>query len=125
MVRRHLDQQRGHAFRATEEDVVLASFDSPARAVACATRIRDDAGRLGVAVGAGIHTGEVAIRQEEMSGRTVDVAARAQALATPQQLLISRTVVDLISGSGTVTVDRGEHSLDGVPGSWRLFSIES
>jgi pimeloyl-ACP methyl ester carboxylesterase/class 3 adenylate cyclase len=124
MVSRHLDQLRGHEFRTTDEDVVLASFDSPARAVACATGIRDAASRLGLAIRAGIHTGEVVIRGEQMTGLAVDVATRARELAEPQQVLASRTTVDLIGGSGVETIDRGEHSLDGIPGSWRLLSVE-
>jgi len=122
-VRRQLERFRGREIKMTG-DGVLASFDGPARAVTCARAIRDTAAQLGLEVRAGVHTGEVEVRGEDIGGMAVHIAARIEALAQPGQVLVSRTVVDLIVGSGIETTDRGEHVLKGVPGTWRLFAIE-
>lgn len=106
-------------------DGVLATFDGPARAVHCACAIRDAVARLGLEIRAGVHTGEVEVRGEGIAGMAVHIAARVEALAEPRQILVSRTVVDLIVGSGIETTDRGEHVLRGVPGEWRLFAVET
>jgi len=122
-VRRQLERFRGREIKMTG-DGVLASFDGPARAVTCARAIRDAAAQLGLQVRAGVHTGEVEVRGQDVGGMAVHIAARIEALAEPGQVLASRTVVDLIVGSGIETSDRGEHALKGVPGSWRLFAVE-
>jgi class 3 adenylate cyclase len=121
-VARQLERFRGRAIR-TAPDYVLATFDGPVRAVACAQAIRDAVAGLGVAVRAGVHIGEVDVRGEDTSGLTTTIAAQVAALAEPHQVLVSRTVVDVIVGSGIETSDRGAHALDGVPGSWHLFAV--
>jgi class 3 adenylate cyclase len=68
--------------------------------------------------------GEVEVRGEDVGGMAIHIAARVAALAGPREVLVSRTVVDVIVGSGIETTDRGEHVLKGVPGSWRLFAVE-
>jgi class 3 adenylate cyclase len=122
-VRRQLERFRGREIKMTG-DGVLATFDGPARAVLCARAIRDAAGQLGLQVRAGVHMGEVEVRGEDVGGMAIHIAARVAALAGPREVLVSRTVVDVIVGSGIETTDRGEHVLKGVPGSWRLFAVE-
>jgi pimeloyl-ACP methyl ester carboxylesterase/DNA-binding CsgD family transcriptional regulator len=121
--RRQLARFRGRLVKSTEAGVV-ATFDGPARAVRCACAIRDDAVERGLGIRAGVHTGEVEVRGEDVSGVAVHVAARMAALAHPRQVLVSRTVVDLMSGSGIATQELGEHALKGVPGRWRLFAVD-
>ena len=71
----------------------------------------------------GIHTGEIEIRGDDVAGLAVHIAARVQAQAEPNEILVSRTIVDLVVGSGIAFIDRGDHALKGVPGPWRLFSV--
>jgi class 3 adenylate cyclase len=73
---------------------------------------------------AGVHIGEVEVRGDDIGGMAVHIAARIEALAEPGEVLVSRTVVDLIVGSGIEPTDRGERVLEGVPGDWRLFAVE-
>lgn len=122
-VRRQLERFRGREVKMTG-DGVLATFDGPARAVLCASAIRDAASQLGLKVRAGVHIGEVEVRGQDVGGMAVHIAARVAALAEPRQVLVSRTVVDVIVGSGIQTADHGEHVLKGVPGSWHLFAVE-
>jgi class 3 adenylate cyclase len=73
----------------------------------------------------GLHTGEIELRGDDIGGIAVHIAQRIQALAEPGELLASSTVKDLVTGSGITFIDRGSHSLKGVPGEWRLFSPQS
>jgi class 3 adenylate cyclase len=98
-------------------------FDGPARAIRCAAAILHELEGLGLAVRAGLHTGECDRRGDDISGIAVNIAARITALAGPGEVLVSRTVNDLIAGSQIALTDRGEHELRGVPGSWRLFAL--
>ena len=106
----------------TTGDGVLATFDGPARCVRCAGAISDGAQALGIEVRAGIHTGEVERRGDDIAGLGVNIAARIEALAGPGEVLVSRTVTDLVVGSGLEFVDRGEFELKGVPGRWKVFA---
>jgi class 3 adenylate cyclase len=72
---------------------------------------------------AGIHVGEIELRGVDVGGIAVHIAARVQALAEPNEVLVSHTVVDLVAGSGIEFADRGAHELKGVPRSWRLFAV--
>ena len=74
---------------------------------------------------AGLHTGECDRRGDDISGTAVDIAARIAALASPGDVLVSRTVSDLIAGSRIALLDRGEHELSGVTGSWRVYSVDA
>jgi class 3 adenylate cyclase len=103
----------------------VATFDGPARAIRCAVEVAAALRPLGVEIRAGLHTGEVQLRDTDIGGIAVHTAARVQALAEPGEVLVSRTVVDLMAGSGIDFADRGEHELKGVPGAWRLFSVTS
>lgn len=103
-------------------DGILARFDGPSRAVACAHALRRRAGALGLATRAGAHTGEVELRGDDVSGIAVHIASRVSALAGPGEVLVSRTVKDLSVGSGVAFEDRGEHALKGVTDPWRLYA---
>jgi class 3 adenylate cyclase/pimeloyl-ACP methyl ester carboxylesterase len=121
MVRRHLARFRGREIK-TMGDGFLATFDGPARAIRCACAIRDEAGQLGIAVRAGLHTGEIELRDDDIGGVAVNIGSRVAALAGPAEVVVSRTVTDLVAGSGIAFEDRGRHKLKGVPGIWRLFA---
>lgn len=111
---------RGRVIKSTG-DGCLAVFDGPARAVRSAAAIRDATGALGLAIRAGLHTGEVELRGEDVAGVAVHVAARVVAAAGAGDVLVSQTVKDLTIGSGIAYEERGEHTLKGVPGVWRLY----
>jgi class 3 adenylate cyclase len=122
VVTREIDIYRGRRVKSTG-DGVLATFDGPARAISCGCEIRDNLQRLGVDVRVGLHTGEVEVRGDDIGGIAVHMAARVQAHAIPGEVLVTRTVTDLVAGSGIEFEDRGEHELKGVPGAWRLFAV--
>jgi class 3 adenylate cyclase len=103
-------------------DGVLATFDGPARAIRCAQSICAGVRRLGLEARAGVHTGEVEVRGEDLAGMAVHIGARVSALAGPDEVLVSAAVPPLVAGSGIVFHDRGEHTLKGVPGQWRIFA---
>jgi class 3 adenylate cyclase len=124
MVRGQLERFRGRPIKYTG-DGVFATFDGPARAIRCAGAIRDGARRLGLEIRAGLHTGECEIRDDDLGGIAVHVGARVAGLADPGEVLVSRTVVDLVAGSGIEFTDRGDHQLKGVPGTWRLFAVQA
>jgi pimeloyl-ACP methyl ester carboxylesterase len=103
-------------------DGILARFDGPSRAVACAHALRRRAGQLGLATRAGAHTGEIELRGDDVSGIAVHIASRVSALAGAGEVLVSRTVKDLSVGSGVAFEDRGEHALKGVTDPWQLYA---
>ena len=120
-VARCLNLFRGRQVKSTG-DGTLAVFDGPARAIRCATAIHDALRHYGVELRSGLHTGEVEMRGEDVSGIAVHIAQRVQGEAEANEVLASRTVVDLVAGSGIEFADRGEHELRGVPGLWNLFA---
>jgi len=103
-------------------DGFLATFDGPTRAVRCATTLAEGIPELGIDVRSGLHTGECELRGEDIGGIAVHIGARIAALAQPREVLVSRTVKDLVNGSGIAFQDRGTHVLKGVPGEWKLFA---
>jgi pimeloyl-ACP methyl ester carboxylesterase len=103
----------------------LATFDGPARAVRCAGAVRRGVERLGIELRAGLHTGEVELRGDDVGGIAVHIGARVAALAGAGEVLCSRTVVDLVAGSGLEFEGRGPHALRGVPGEWELFAARA
>jgi class 3 adenylate cyclase len=121
-VRRELERFRGREVD-TAGDGFLATFDGPARAIKCAAAIRDSVGRLGLHLRSGLHTGEVEMRPDGVAGIAVHIAARVAAAADSNEILVSRTVVDLVAGSGIEFADLGGHILKGVPGEWQLFAV--
>jgi class 3 adenylate cyclase len=104
-------------------DGSLCTFDGPARGIRCAERIVGAARELGLEVRAGLHTGECELRQNDIAGIAVHIAARVSALAGPGQVLVSRTVKDLVTGSGIALQPHGVHQLKGVPERWELFAV--
>jgi class 3 adenylate cyclase len=123
-VARNMDLFRGTTVKSTG-DGTLATFDGPARAIQCACALRDAAVLLGVALRAGLHTGEIEVRGGDVSGIAVHIAQRVQELARPGEVLVSRTITDLVAGSDINFLDNGQHQLRGVPGSWHLFRAEA
>lgn len=121
-VRRELAQFRGVELDSAG-DGVFASFDGPARAIRCADAIVASAAEQGVQVRAGLHTGECEREGGKLAGIAVHIGARIAALAEPGEVLVSRTVKDLVAGSDLQFSDRGERQLKGVPGNWQLFAL--
>jgi class 3 adenylate cyclase len=119
-VRAQLARYSGKEIRSTG-DGFCASFDGPARAIACAHKTVAAVGELGLDIRAGIHTGEVELVGPRMEGIAVHIGARIAAEARPGEVLVSSIVRDLAAGSGIDFEDRGDHALKGVPGNWRLF----
>jgi class 3 adenylate cyclase len=123
LVRRQLERFRGREVKTTG-DGFLATFDGPARAIRCGCAIRDGAQSGGMDVRVGLHTGEIELMGEDVGGIAVHIAQRVQSHAQPAEVLVSRTVTDLVAGSGIEFSDRGDHELKGVPGTWKLFAVQ-
>jgi class 3 adenylate cyclase len=109
----------------TTGDGHLATFDGPGKAIRCARLLIEAARPLGIQLRAGLHTGEVEVRGSDVGGIAVHIGSRVASLAGASEVLVSRTVTDLVAGSGIEFDDRGEHALKGVPGEWRLFAVKS
>jgi class 3 adenylate cyclase len=103
-------------------DGFLAVFDGPARAIRCARAIVDSSREAGLRVRAGVHTGECEVMGDDIGGIAVHIASRVSALAAPDEVLVSRTVKDLVAGSGIDFDDRGTHTLKGIPDTWQLYA---
>src|SRR5215831_17494948 len=121
LVRDQLARHRGREID-TAGDGFLAAFDGPARAVRCGRAIVDSVRKLGIHVRACVHTGECEVMGEKLGGIAVHIGARIGALAAPDEVLVSRTVSDLVAGSGLRFEARGTHILKGVPGDWPLLA---
>jgi pimeloyl-ACP methyl ester carboxylesterase len=128
LLTRHHEIVRGElrAFRGREVDTAgdgfLATFDGPARAVGCACRIRDAVRALGLEIRAGLHTGEIELAGGKPHGIAVHTGARIASVAQANEILVSSTVKDLVSGSGIRFADRGMHALKDIPRQWQLFA---
>jgi class 3 adenylate cyclase len=107
----------------TTGDGILASFDGPGRAIACAVALREQLGDIDLRLRAGLHAGEVELRGDDVGGIAVHIAARIMAAAGPGEILVSRTVRDLVAGSDRHLDDRGTRRLKGVDGDWQLFAV--
>ena len=107
----------------TAGDGILATFDGPTRAIRCARRIRDEARLSGLDVRCGLHAGEITRRTGGVAGIAVHIGARVSALAEPGEVLVTRTVRDVVVGSGIAFEERGEHELKGVPDAWALYAV--
>ena len=112
-------------FVTSTGDGLLAVFDGPARAVRCASALRDALLSRDIHIRAGLHIGEIELRGGDVAGLAVHVGARICHLAQPGEVLVSRTITDLVAGSGIRFADRGQHSLKGVIEPYQLFAVAS
>lgn len=122
IVRDRLARFRGHEVK-TLGDGFLSRFDGPARAIRCAAAIRDGVRPLGLELRAGLHTGEVEVVEDDVHGIAVAIAARVASTAAPGEVIVSRTVRDLVAGSGIEFEDRGTHVLTGIADDWQLYAL--
>jgi class 3 adenylate cyclase len=121
LMRSQIERNRGRAVKSTG-DGFLATFDGPGRAVGCASALAASVRDLGIEIRAGLHTGEVELRNGDVGGMAVHIGARVAAKAGAGEVLVSQTVKDLVVGSGIEFEDRGSAELRGVPGEWHLFA---
>lgn len=124
LIRSQLRQFAGHEVE-TAGDGFVAIFDKPAQAIRCAQAIQQAVGRIGLALRIGIHTGEVEVSAQQIRGIAVHIAARINQLAEAGEVLVSRTVRDLVSGAGLHFAERGTHAFKGVPEPWQVFAVAS
>jgi class 3 adenylate cyclase len=122
IVRDRLARFQGHEVKALG-DGFMSTFDGPARAIRCAAAIRDAVLALGLELRAGLHTGEVEVVDGDVHGIAVAIAARVAATAAAGEVIVSRTVRDLVAGSGIEFEDRGTHDLKGVEDDWQLYAL--
>ena len=121
VVQAQVDAFRGRVV-GTQGDGVLATFDGPGRAIAAARSINVALTPLGLEVRSGLHTGEIEIVGDDVAGIAVHIGARVSALAGPGEVLVSRTVKDLVVGSQVAFEDKGLHRLKGIPDEWQLYA---
>ncbi len=117
-----VERHHGRVVKMTG-DGCLAVFEGPRQAILAAGGIRHAASSMGLQVRAGVHTGEIEFRGDDLAGIAVHIAARVAALAGPDEVLVSSTVKDLVVGSGMEFADREIHTLKGVPGEWQLYAV--
>jgi pimeloyl-ACP methyl ester carboxylesterase len=122
LVRTELARFRGREID-TAGDGFLATFDGPARGIRCACAISQSVRYLGIAIRAGLHTGECEVIGEKVGGIAVHIGARVAGLADAGEVFVSSTVKDLVAGSGIAFQSRGAHALKGIPGEWNLFAV--
>jgi class 3 adenylate cyclase len=122
LIRDEFARWRGNEI-VTTGDGFLATFDSPPAAIGCATRIVEGVQPLGIEIRCGIHTGVVEVMNDDVTGLAVNIGARIAALARPSEVLVSRTVRDLVAGTDIEVEDRGVHDLKGIQDSWRVFAV--
>ena len=115
---------RGRAIKSAGDDY-LATFDGPARAIRCALAVCDESRQIGLAIRAGLHSGEVELIGEDIGGIAVHIAARVATNAQADEVWTSRSVRDLVVGSSFKFKERGDFDLKGVPGRWTLFTVGS
>jgi len=123
MMHKNIGRFRGQVIKNTG-DGFLATFDGPARAIRCASTVSDEARQLGIEIRAGLHTGEIELIGEDVGGIAVHIAARVLGKAGDSEVWVSRTIKDLVVGSGFEFNERGVYSLKGIPGEWQLFSVK-
>jgi class 3 adenylate cyclase len=122
MVRATLVRHRGNEVK-TMGDGFLATFDTTGRALRCATEILADAKNMGLDLRAGVHTGEVEARGDDIAGLAVTIAKRVCDMAGPRQVLVTETVRSNMVGAGITFHSQGDHELKGVPGFWKLYAL--
>ena len=124
LARQMVERHRGHLIKNTG-DGILATFDGPGRAVRCALAFETAAKQIGLPVRAGLHTGEIEKRGDDIGGIAVHAAARVMAQCQASEVLVSRVVTDLVAGAGLKFADRGSYELKGLPGRWDLFAASA
>jgi class 3 adenylate cyclase len=122
IARQEIARWRGREIN-TAGDGFFAVFDGPARAIRCGLALHERLSRLGISIRAGLHTGEVTMSDDEVSGIAVHIGARVAAAAGAGETLVSSTVKDLVVGADLAFADRGATALKGVPGEWRLYAV--
>ena len=122
IVRQEISNFQGREIRSTG-DGFLIIFDGPSRAVFFAEKVRQAMRKLGLVIRAGIHTGEIEIKGQEIGGIGVHIAARVIGAAEGPAIMVSSTVKDLMVGAGVEFEDKGKHDLKGIEGEWRLFEV--
>jgi class 3 adenylate cyclase len=123
MMRKNIARFRGREIKSTG-DGFLATFDGPARAIRCASAATKEAMQIGIEIRAGLHTGEIELKGDDIGGIAVHIASRVLGQAGDNKIWVSRTVKDLVVGSGFDFTDQGVYNLKGVPGEWQLFAVE-
>jgi class 3 adenylate cyclase len=118
-----IKQHRGNFVKSTG-DGLLATFDGPGRAIHCAKSISKRLEGLGIKIRSGLHTGEVEMRGKDIGGISVNIASRIESVANSGDILVSRTVTDLVAGSGINFESSGSYELKGIPGTVELFSVK-
>jgi class 3 adenylate cyclase len=121
-VRRQADRFRGDVIKSTG-DGHLAAFDAPGRAIQWTRAVMESAGGMEIQMRAGIHTGEIERRGNDIAGLAVHIASRVSGLSAAGQILVTSTVKDLVVGSGIAFTVAGSHELKGVPGRWDLLAV--
>jgi class 3 adenylate cyclase len=121
LAKQTVEKHRGNLIKSTG-DGILATFDGPGRAVRCALAFGSAAKQIGLPLRAGLHTGEVEVRGNDIGGIAVHAAARVMSQSSANEVLVSRVVTDLVAGAGLKFSERGAHELKGLPGSWELFA---
>jgi class 3 adenylate cyclase/pimeloyl-ACP methyl ester carboxylesterase len=124
LARRIVEKHRGTLIKSTG-DGILATFDGPGRAVRCALALGPASRQMGLPLRAGLHTGEIEIRGDDIGGVAVHAAARVMAQCRSDEVLVSRVVTDLVAGAGLKFAERGSHELKGLPGRWDLFAASA
>ena len=120
LARKIVSQHRGNLIK-TMGDGILATFDGPGRAIRCALGLQAPLHRIGLQIRAGLHTGEIELRNADIGGVAVHAAARVMSAAGPDEILVSRVLMDLVAGGGFTFTERGTHEFKGLPGRWDLF----
>jgi class 3 adenylate cyclase/esterase/lipase len=122
MLRHALTRYRGKEVKLSD-DRLIAAFDGPARALQCAINVVEEFDRFNLPVRIGVHTGELQIRDDDISGVALDIASSVADVAEESGVIASRTVKDLVAGSGIGFDDMGEYPLPGFSEPWRMFRV--
>jgi DNA-binding SARP family transcriptional activator/pimeloyl-ACP methyl ester carboxylesterase len=122
VARQQVGSRRGRLISSTGASI-LATFDAPGQAIRCAAAVRAHAAACGAGIRAGIHTGEVDRAGDGIAGTSVDITRQVAALAPPGEILVSRTVTDLVAGSGITFAEGGLHAVADSAGEWPLFTV--
>jgi class 3 adenylate cyclase/dihydrofolate reductase len=124
VARAEVERFRGRFVKSTG-DGILATFDAPTRALRCAFGLNAGLGDFGLTIRSAIHTGEIEFRDDDIGGIGVHIAARALAQAGDGEVVVTRTVRDLVTGTDLAFSPLGAVGLRGIPGEWELFAASA